>query len=112
METPKHLTNSAKITQSAISVIDRDRDIKSENTAAADSTSNDTMSTNLSNLKVSSDKVTSNGNDSKINLVGGHINQIKIESKSVLHKKTSLMEVLQYDLIFLKAPLPFDANDR
>ena len=54
-------------------------------------------SNNLSNQKntggTSSDMIPQISN-SKVNLVGGHINQIQIEDKSVLIKKTSLMEVL------------------
>ena len=89
-----------------------DKDIKSEHTSTDYCTSND--GSNLSNQKNtcgthSYEKGTRD--DSKINLVGGHINQIKIESKSVLHKKTSLMEALQYDLIFLKT-LSSDADER
>jgi len=30
----------------------------------------------------------------KVNLVGGHINQINIESDSIIKKKTSLQEAL------------------
>lgn len=36
----------------------------------------------------------------KVNLVGGHINQISIECDEIIKKKTSLMEVLQYKYIF------------
>lgn len=36
----------------------------------------------------------------KVNLVGGHINQIRILSEQVLQKKTSLNECIQYLLIY------------
>ena len=36
----------------------------------------------------------------KVNLVGGHINQINIESDEVIKKKTSLQEAIQYKYIF------------
>lgn len=40
----------------------------------------------------------------KVNLVGGHINQIKIVSEQVLQKKTSLNECQQYLIIFDDCP--------
>jgi len=75
-----------------------DSDVLSDGHKTADHNSSSTWSesNNLSNQKntggTSSDKFIKD--DSKINLVGGHINQIKIESKSILHKKTSLMEAI------------------
>ena len=36
---------------------------------------------------------------SKVNLVGGHINQIRIESEDVLQKKTTLNECVRYLII-------------
>jgi hypothetical protein len=42
----------------------------------------------------------SNKNVTCDNLVGGHINQIQIESNDVIVKKTSLNEVQQYQIIF------------
>ena len=35
-----------------------------------------------------------------INLVGGHVNQIKIESPAILTKKTTLHEAWEYHTIF------------
>ena len=39
-----------------------------------------------------------------MNLVGGHINQIEVESESVIVKKTSPNEILQYAFIFDDSP--------
>ena len=55
---------------------------------------------NLSNLSISDDI----HNPSKINLVGGHINQIVIENEDILCKKTKINEVRQYHLIFDESP--------
>lgn len=35
-------------------------------------------------------------NPGKVNLVGGHVNQIQIESEDVICKKTKINEALQY----------------
>ena len=53
--------------------------------------------TNLSNTKqIDGSNLSELMDSDKINLVGGHINQIQIESKDVIRKKTSHNEVIQY----------------
>ena len=56
---------------------------------------------NHSNAKQYNTSDANNYNDpNKVNLVGGHINQITIESSDIIKKKTSKFEVDQYKLIF------------
>ena len=97
MEQVSQLTRSAQIKKAAVIIEDMDSDIFSDGHKTADfSCSSSNLSNNLSNQKNNGGNSSENiaKDDSKINLVGGHINQIKIESSSILLKKTSLMEVL------------------